>query len=352
MTAPKHATAADPAGLAPRTIGDPADNLAAFLRQHGHTPHDLLAQVGTSFGSLGLVVASGSVVVGYANVRSDVDLYAVGEVPDTQRVPVISHELGPLLDINLIREDELREQLDWIRSTPDVVPVGGAPANKWRKAGRALDRATRLAYGLILYATPSWTATHESLRTGWLTDRATVWWRLEARRRLVAARWLETANPALAAQVGCEARLCALKAVTAQAGYVYLNGKWVSKELRAMGRDDLLSVYRQALRAAWDTGVSTGETAEVVDGLVGPAPSDLAVESAYSRGVTTHAVGEATLVSRWEMRGALLDTPGLPAARRDGRVIWTGGLDEPPPDWLLELFQIGLVWVGLAHGAR
>lgn len=339
-------------GRAPRTIGDPAENLASFLSHHGRCRDDLLAQVGTSFGALELVVASGSVVVGYANVRSDIDLYAVGDVPDTQRVPVISHELGPLLDINLIRAGELREQLDWIRGTPAVVPAGGSPAGKWRRAGRVLDRATRLAYGVVLHATPSWTAIQRSLGTGWLAERTTTWWRLEARRRLLVARWLAPANPELAAQLGCEARLCALKAVAAAAGYVYFNQKWLAKELRDMGRADLLAAYRQALRTAWDAAARTTETAEMVDGLLGAAPADLTVEVAYSRGVSTHLVGDATLVSRWEMRGALLDAPDLPVARRDGAAIWTGGPDEAPPDWVSQLLPLGLVWVGVAHGAH
>jgi hypothetical protein len=339
-------------GPALRTIGDPAGNLAAHLGHHGLGADDLRAQVGPAFGPPGLVVASGSVVVGYANVRSDIDLYVVGDVLDTQRVPVVSYELGPLLDINLLPAAELRTELGWIREEPRVVAAGGSPARKWRRAGRILDRATRLAYGVVLEATPEWLAVQQSLGTGWLAERTATWWRLEAHRRLLVAGWLAPVKPALAAQLGCEARLCALKAVAAADGYAYFNQKWLAKELRQLQRPDLLVSYRQALRLAWDEDPRIAETAAMVDDLTGGPPADLIIEVAYARGVSTRTIGDATLVDRWEMRGALLTEPEIPVAARDGGAVWTGPIGEVPPDWLVGLLARGLVWTGVAHAAH
>jgi hypothetical protein len=349
MTEPR--AAADSQAHALRALGDPAGNLAAFMGRHGHTPDDLLAQMSTLLGEPSLAVASGSVVVGYANQKSDVDLYAIGDVPDTQRVPIISHELGPLIDISLIDQDQLRQQLTWLKESPQVLAVGGAVADQWRTTRRVLHRALRLAYGVVLRSTPEWAAIQASLRVGWLADKAVIWWRLEARRRLVTARWLERVNPALAAQLACEAQLYALKAVTAEAGYAYPHQKWVSTELHAMGRDDLLALYRQALHVAWDVTVPVRDTDKVVDGLIGPPPANLVMEAAYVPGVATHRLRDSTLVSRWELRGGRLDTTQLPAVRHDGRAIWRGGLEETPPEWLRQLAALGMVWIGVGHAA-
>lgn len=333
-----------------RTIGDPETNLSDFLRRHGHAITDLPGQVSTALGELHMLVAGGSVVVGYANARSDIDLYAIGDIGDPQGVPAVSHELGPLLDITLLPQAQVREQLTWLRDTPQVLVAGGSPGHAWARAAKACDRATRLASGLVLQAGPEWRTLHESLHGGWLVDRCVAWWRLAARRFLVSARWLSAANPRLAAQLAAQARLAALKATTARAGYVFFNLKWVSRELRAMGDDDLLDRYREALRAAWSPGVPLAESADLVDWLTGEPAPDLVVQAAYARGVATHRLRESTLVSRWEMRGTLLPGTDLPAARRDGRAIWSGGLDEPPPDWLRDLAGRGLVWIGVAHG--
>jgi hypothetical protein len=341
-------TSADETKISIRVLGDPADNLSAFLACHGHTIADLPGQVSTSLGNLHMLVAGGSVVVGYANARSDIDLYAVGDFIDPQGVPAISHELGPLLDITLLPQVQLHEQLTWLRDTSKVV-TGHSPARTWARSAKACDYATRIACGLVLRATPEWAALQESLRSQWLIDRCVTWWRLEARRHLVTARWLAAANPPLAAQLACEAQLAALKAVTAEAGYVFFNRKWVSRELLAMGRDDLIHQYRQALRAAWLPQAPMAESAAMVDRTIGEPTPDLVVHVSYARGVATHRLRESTLVSRWEMSGILLPTTDLPVARRDGRVIWSGGLDDWPPDWLHELASRGMVWIGVAH---
>lgn len=336
-----------------RTIGAPAENLATFMRQRGHSPDELVQQVGDSFGEMSLVAAGGSVVVGYANDRSDVDVYAVGAIPDTQGVPLVSHELGPLLDITLIDESSFRAELETLESEPWLFRPGSALAEKWRRKRRTLDHAIRIASGVVLTAQPAWRGVHASLNATFLAERAETWWRLEARRQLVAARWLGATNSRLTAQVCADARLSALKAVAARSGFLYLNRKWIATELSALAREDLLGEYRQLMIDAWQaTDAALPRAMQMLERLLGDPAENHLVEVSYLPGVSLHAAGGRTLVTRWEMRSVLLDVTGLPRVRRGRLAIWTGRLDEDPPAAIIELVRSGMAWLGVCDGSN
>jgi hypothetical protein len=323
------------------------------MRQRGHSSDELVQQVGDSFGEMSLVAAGGSVVVGYGNDQSDVDVYAVGAIPDTQGVPLVSHELGPLLDITLINESSFRADLDALESEPWLFRPGSALAEKRRRKQRTLDHAIRIASGVILAAQPAWRRVQASLDAAFLAERAETWWHLEALRQLVSARWLGATNPRLTAQLCADARLSALKAVTARSGFLYLNRKWVSTELRALAREDLLAEYRQLMIDSWEaTESALPRATRTLEQLLGDPPEDLLVEVSYLPGVSLHAVGGQTLVTRWEMRSVLLDVTGLPHVRRGRLAVWTGRLDEDPPTAVVELVRSGMAWLGVCDGSN
>jgi hypothetical protein len=333
-----------------RGLGDPDEQLERFLTAHGAGLVDLLGQVDDSFGHVEGVVAGGSVPVGYATSTSDLDLYVIVDNPEVTAVPVVSHELGFLIDIFHIDGAGLRSRLaqvadeNWCRGT------GDEPREEWEESARALDLACRLALGAVVRSSDQWDDVRAWLRDDWLIDRTTRWWRLLAWRNLAASRWLREVRPALAIQTAIEGGIAALKAMTSAEGLVFTNEKWVPRELRALARDDLTSAFRSMLLlgSGPPSAAVAREVEQLVAGLLGPAGADVVVEIAYLPAVERWRIGDRTVVWRWDMNGLELEGPTIPDPSTTAP-IWRGPLHEEPPLWVRDLFAHGLAWMGTTH---
>jgi len=329
------------------------DHLERFLAPHGTEYEDLRREVDDSFGEPRLVVAAGSVLQGFGNSASDVDLHAVVDDGRVTDFHVSFHDRGFSVDVNYVEET-------WIKDAAarPLVPPRTRP--EWKDEQRRLTQLGRFALGLPLAGRDDWLA--------WRLDAASAfaahaawWWRAEALRFRVAAELLVPAKPLLAAQRYCDAGLAALDAVAAAAGEAYVGTKWLGLKLTRLGRCDLLADHTRFLSlprspaeapdyVAWARGALDALTA----GWAGPAEPVVHVTPAP--GTQVWKVRSSYLVQRLGLAGLELtpNAPGAPgapggptaAAAVDGVMTWSGPVSALPEE-TRELLLAGLLWLAV-----
>ncbi|HYP41925.1 MAG TPA: hypothetical protein VEX13_16325 [Chloroflexia bacterium] len=324
--------------------------LDAFLAPHGTTREMIVAAVGEPYGRPLLVVATGSILHGYGNERSDIDINVVVERNVTQ-LPIPTFSQGVLLDTAYFGASEVKDWADVIRDQP-WPPPGNFDRKLWRRSSSDLFRCTRLGYGLALTARDGWDGWMAEFREPWLAERVAHWWRIESARRQLGGRWLADAKPLLAAQRQFEAVLAALESRAASAGHPHSGPKWLSEKLRTLGDDEGLAVLREVMRAPVTEQEARGYIAQceaLLAELVG-SHDGLAAQLWYLPGVKLRKLDARTLVSRWDMRGIELrgEVPGVPDPSKP---IWEGGLDVPPPSNVLSLFTEDMTWLSIVARA-
>ncbi|MEU8462019.1 hypothetical protein [Streptomyces sp. NPDC029003] len=320
--------------------------LDAFLKQRGLHRDAVRKEADQGVGRPVLAVASGSVLAGFGNHRSDLDLMVLVENDRLTRFPIQSHEHGTLIDVNIRRAASVRETTAALTAEP-WPRFATVTEDAWNHRRRALNTANRLALGLPLLASPPWDAWHAGLRRPWHAEAVTQWWTVEAHRLAQAARWLLDARPMAAAVRAREAVVAALNARAAAAGESYFTAKWVGEKLKVLGDAEGLAVLHEALRAPLVPREQVPRRLADAERLAGD-PAGLHAVLRWSTGVGTTVLEDRTVVDRWQLRAVESARRDLPPEDSD-TVVWSGPLGAPPPADLLPLFVHDMVWLGVAH---
>ncbi|MFD8982914.1 hypothetical protein [Streptomyces sp. NPDC059564] len=320
--------------------------LDAFLKQRGLHRDAVRQEADQGMGSPALAVVGGSVIAGFGNHRSDLDLLVLVENDRLTRFPIQSHEHGTLIDVNIRRASSVRDTTEALNAAP-WPRFATVTEDAWNHRRRALYTANRLALGLPLLASPPWDAWHAGLRRPWYAEAVVRWWTVEAHRLAQAARWLLDARPMAAAVRAREAVVAALNARAAAGGELYFTAKWVGEKLKALGDTEGLAVLRAALEPPLAPPEQVPLRLADVDRLAGD-PGSLHAVLRWSTGVGTAVLEDRTVVDRWQLRAVESARTDLPPEGGDA-VIWSGPLGAPPPDDLLPLFVHDMVWLGVAH---
>ncbi|MFF0219893.1 hypothetical protein [Streptomyces vinaceus] len=323
------------------------DRLDSFLHRRGIARDAVRREADQGVGSPVLAVAAGSVLAGFGNHRSDLDLFVLVENDRLTRFPVQSHEHGTLIDVNIRRASAVRDTTAALRSASCRPRFDSAAEPGWNHRRRALITANRLALGLPLIAAPPWDAWYDALRGPWLADAVEQWWAVEAHRLAQAARWLLGPRPLAAAARAREAVVAALNARAAAGGQIYLPAKWVGEKLRALDDTDGLAVLREALAPPLDPQRQVPHALHQVERLLGGA-APLHAVLRWSTGVATLALDDRTVVDRWQLRALEVPRPDLPPAGGE-TVVWSGPAGSALPEDLLPLFAGDMLWLGMAH---
>ncbi|MCS0635786.1 hypothetical protein NX801_08930 [Streptomyces sp. LP05-1] len=320
--------------------------LGSFLARRGMSVDAVRGEADQGVGAPALAVAAGSVLAGFGNDRSDLDLLVLVENDRLTRFPIQSHEHGTLIDVNIRSAGAVRDATAGLTAEP-WPRFATVTESAWNHRRRALNTANRLALGLPLIATPPWDDWHQELRRPWLAGVMEEWWTVEAHRLAEAARWLLSTRPMAAAVRAREAVVAALSARAAAGGELYFAAKWVGEKLKNLGDTEGLALLRAALAPPADPAGSVRRGLAAVERLAGdPAPLHAVLR--WSTGVGTAPLDDRTVVDRWQLRA--LEVPGrdLPPGDGDG-IVWSGPAGTPPPAEPLRLFAHNLVWLGLAH---
>ncbi|QXJ25693.1 hypothetical protein AGRA3207_007220 [Actinomadura graeca] len=228
----------------------------------------MVGETDQGHGRPALAVASGSVLAGFGNHRSDLDLLVLVENDRLTRFPIQSHEHGTLIDVNIRQASAVRDRSARLRdgSWPCFDTV---TQDAWNHRRRTIKTATRLALGLKLIVSEPWETWHAGLREPWLVRVVEQWWTVEAHRLARAAGLLAGERPAVAAIRGREAVVAALNARAAVAGQIYFTEKWIGEKLRAVS-DDALGLLREVLAPPLSPAARVARCLDLVQELTGP----------------------------------------------------------------------------------
>ncbi|GAB3466678.1 hypothetical protein [Actinophytocola sediminis] len=316
-----------------------------FLALRGITRDAVLAETDQGMGQPLLAVAAGSVLAGFGNVRSDLDLHVLVENDRLTRFPIQSHEHGTLIDVAIRRASTVLANATALRTEP-WPRFAGVTEEAWNHRRRTLTTVSRLAMGLPLVTTEPWDEWYTGLRQPWLPDALRQWWVVEAHRLAQAARWLAGTRPLAAMVRAREAVLAALSAYTTASGELYFAAKWAPEKLKVLGDNENLAL----LRAVLDPGDPSDRVPFCLDAvhrLVG-AGDGLHCVLRWATGVHADQLDDRTVVDRWQLRAVEVRRRGLPPTGTD-EVVWSGPLDAPLPAELAFLFPHNMMWLGVAH---
>lgn len=303
-------------------------------------------EVDQGLGNPALAVVAGSVLAGFGNHRSDLDLLVLVENDRLTRFPIQSHEHGTLIDINVRRASAVRDSTAELTAEP-WPRFDGVSEGAWNHRRRAINTVSRLALGLPLVVSPPWDDWLAQVRGPWLARVVEQWWTIEAQRLALAARWLLDARPMAAAVRGREAVVAALNARTAAAGELYFTEKWVGEKLKLLDDAEGLALLHEVLVPPLAPRERTVHCLSLVDRLVRTeAPLHAVLRWATGTGQTV--LDDRTVVDRWQLRAVETFRRELPEPGDDS-VIWSGPVGELPPDDVLPLFVHDMVWLGVAH---
>lgn len=327
---------------------DGTRRLDAFLATRGANRDTLLASVNEAIDRPLLVVATGSILHGVGNERSDIDVNVIVE-QDVTRMPIVSSARGALIDMLLFGASEVADWAIAIRDQP-WPPQGRLDAEEWLRRKVEMVNCTRFGYGLMLSAREGWERWMAEFRQPWLMARVALWWRIESIRLQIGARWLAKTKPLLAAHRLLDSVFAALESRAAASGQLYFGPKWLSEKLRAVGDTRALAALRAVMRAP--TTVQTApDYAALCEALLkelrgGLNDDSLATQLWYRPGVSAHRLDARTLVSRWHLRGIEIAGP-VPGIPTPAEPFWEGPLDAQPPADVLALFTEDMTWLSI-----
>lgn len=320
------------------------EHLERFLKARDVPVARLSQHVEDVFGAPRMVTAAGSVIHGFGNPGSDIDVLALVDNPRVTTFPLASYDGELAFDVTYL-------DTAWARDVGEKVTGGTLLSRVHEPDGCAethdtLVQFTRLPLGVLLEAEPAWGAWVSRMRGPALAGVLRRWWVLRALRSWAAARIVRGARPRLAAHRYCDAGMALLNARATAAGECYFGPKWVAVKLTRLADNEGLAVYDRllGLPAAESDLPSFMDNAErLLGALADHDPEDVTLVASYAPGVKLWRANGRTLVSRWMMRGLEFGEP-LP---RDGDgPIWRGCFGDLPP-WLHELLLHDMAWLGI-----
>ena len=337
-------------------IGDEAlaRRLDGFLATRRATRQSILAALDQPFGPPLLVVATGSVLHGVGNRCSDLDVNVVVDAEVTG-APVGSYARELLVDAAYFGAGHLREWAPLLRASA-WPPAGRLDRAQWFARRSLLLNCVRFGHGLTLCAQDGWREWKDTFAEPWLLDVVAQWWRIEAVRKRVAARWLSAAKPLLAAQRQFEAVLAALEARAASAGLPFFGAKWVPEKLRALDDAEGSRALRRVIRLPIREGEAHDYLALCDDVLAElscpPAAADLALHAQLSflPGVARRAVDGQVILSRWNLRAVELGRAGKAVATPPA-LLWDAPVDVEPPPAVLACFVADMTWLSVSRAS-
>ncbi|MFD5537575.1 hypothetical protein ACFWIJ_06895 [Streptomyces sp. NPDC127079] len=315
-----------------------------YIERYGLTEQQVLDQVEAAFGEPLLIVASGSVIAGFGNDTSDLDIYTVVEDDVASTLPLMSYPNGARIDAIICGSQQLLHRHREISSSiwpPQEIGPGDVRAKR-----KSIDVITRYGLGLSLSGTDQWIAWQQRLEaevSEWIGD----WHAVEAYRMHAAAKALISHKPLVAAIRAGEALLAALERHAAAHGESYFKWKWLGEKLERLGDPKALSAYEQAVSpplSAFDVPHYIERIENSLNFYLSDVDSSswrLSLQPAV--GTSWETFGQEQLVSRWGLRAAAVSEKSAVSEPS----TWTYALTEKWDPDVEALFSEDMLWLGV-----
>ena len=333
-----------PSAATPSSSATLDARLQAHLASHRLTRNDVIAQVDTSFGQPLLTVATGSVLAGFGNPGSDLDIYSVVSGAVAAALPLTAYVNAALIEVVLHGAEPItnrhRELVSGQWPPADIAP--GAIAS----ARLILDSLSRFALGLPLTGTQEWLSWQRKL-AGDMPGRIAGWHAVEAVRKRVSARVFAPSKPIVAALRIGEALCAALERHAALHGEWYFKPKWLGEKLRRLDDHSALDAYRLAMCPPVipsDVPAYLDKTGELLDHFLADVfCSGWRIKVTPAIGTQGHLFDETYLMSRWGLRTVAVPADGPACANP----VWTYGIEDQWHDDVADLFIEDVLWMGV-----
>lgn len=320
--------------------------LSDFLSPHGRQYDELVRDVDRVFGGPRLIVASGSVLQGFGNTTSDVDLHAVVADDRVTDFHLSFHDMGFAVDVNYVEDSWIDAAARDALGDPGCLRRPRTRA-EWKEAERRLIQLGRFALGLPLVGDPDWSSWRQRLADSY-ARYAAWWWAGELLRNRTAAEIFAETAPLPACLRYCDAGLAALNLVAALAGEPYPSTKWLGPKLARSGQEELCRCLGEFLDVPAGVEGSTAYLSRARAALAAltsdlPIPDDPTVGLTPAPGVDVWQVRDRHLVHRFGLRGVELSSD-VTAPAVTAELNWSGRLSELG-DVARLLAANGLVWI-------
>lgn len=322
--------------------------LDKVVRTYGIDIKTLEQQIETVFGSPSLVTLTGSVIAGFGNKRSDIDVMVVVDTGDKiTQLPIMSYVGSARVDVEYYSLHDIEQfkkmlEIDLMNCDHFKSP------QIWREYLNALRTHTRLAISSPIQFQPGWDAWLDEVNDEVLKDRTARWWEIEAYRLTVAARWLTASNPRLSAVKFGDAIYSVLSAKTAREGQLFMSKKWLGQKLAHTNDNEGLRLFHQTLEfPSGEQKIKKYCQAADIELSSFLQKNDMLkqfqVQLRFAKGVEVHRLRNEILVTRWGMRG--ITVPNFQFSEDLTIPIWTGSPNSLPEGALQMLFLNDMLWL-------
>lgn len=328
--------------------------LKTFLSKHNCVPEDLLSEVEDVYGEPRIVIATGSILSGFGNKFSDLDVFVVVENSNLTALPITSYKGGLRVDTEYYGVDRVFNQEKMVRSG-SCHRSQVLSRDLWVQYYRSLRSMTRFYDGYRLSSKPEFFDWLDQIKSCWLESRVSEWFTYESCRHYLAANWLKKSNMRLACNSISEALFSALSAKVAEKGQVILPKKWLGEKLKACAFVEYLEMFKKALRYPVSDVEQECYFSDIESFVLKLVDLDklqhsLSWQLWCSPGVQIDNIKGECIVSRWNMRGVLLDSDiGLGQKEYMDCVISSGKFLEQPEDVYGQLFANDMLWLSVVE---
>jgi len=276
--------------------------LLAALRTFDMDIGDVREELVGAFGDPLFVVVTGSILAGFGNDESDIDVYLVVEDETVMAVPLPSYRNGARIDSRFFSAYQIRRFEELLAVTSGVP---GTSEEEHLAVVSSLETLARLAVGLPILKSERWEAWSASPEISQLPGNAQNFWESELwRRRFALDLLMIDGGSYLLALRAQDLAHAALELVATAGDHLFFGRKWLPLKLRQMGREDLRSRFFDVLlasRAEEAIAIAT-EIADLALELTGRG-SNWAFSLVPASGVLDHSFAGRHFFTRWGLRG-------------------------------------------------
>jgi hypothetical protein len=313
-------------------------HLEQSLRERNLTLDEVLGHVDDVFGDIQAIFITGSLVAGFGNKRSDLDICPIVRRDRIGHMPFASFAAETLVDMCYFASEELQRQTLDLRQSA-WPPVGPIVPDRLRRQRQNLVELSRFAAGFLAKSTPEWSAWHLDLHDGWLARRIEEWHDTEALRYATCAHWLHANKPRVAVELMTRATISCCESAVVRAGILYQDpeSKWLPDKLLSAGLKREYELLRSVLRRG--AGDAFERARAAYEELRGSRQGSPELQLWLSPPIKHYQVAKKTYLSKFGMEAVEVDgmrlEPNQPVLRlvpgkqlRDG---WEKLFEE---DWL------------------